>query len=304
MKCSFCGRKSIYFRKNEGHHYCKVHLNKSIEKRVRKTIRENNLVGKKERIGVALSGGKDSSTTLYLLNKILKNNPNIEIIGITIDQGFGCVSKYDSTFASELCKNLGLEHHIFSFKDEFGVNVEDIIKKKETSSYCAICGVLRRYLLNKKARELVCTKLATGHNLDDEVQTILMNFLKGDMMRLARVGAMPMISKNPKFVTRIKPLINVPEKEVELFVEINNIKHSSQTCPYRKYNTFRGETIKYLNNMEGNSTGIKHSLLESAVKLKPYIKKQFKKSEIKLCKKCKEPTSKKICKTCKVLGVQ
>jgi uncharacterized protein (TIGR00269 family) len=85
-------------------------------------------------------------------------------------------------------------------------------------------------------------------------------------------------------------------------VEINDIKHSSNECPYRRYNTFRGETIKYLNNMEENSPGIKHSLLESALKIKPYIEKQFKKSEIKLCKKCKEPTSKKICKTCKVLG--
>jgi len=250
----------------------------------------------------AVSGGKDSSSVLYLLTKIFKNNPNIEIIGITIDQGFGCVTEYDALFTKQLCEKLGLKHYTFSFKKEFGKDVKDLIKKNPKSSYCEICGVLRRYLLNKKSRELGCKKLATGHNLDDECQSILMNILKGDMMRLVRVGSMPMINKNSKFVPRIKPLINIPEDEVILFAKINKIKYSSQKCPYRKFNTLRGDTIKYLNILEKNSPGIKHSLLESATKLKPYIEKQFKNERIKLCEKCKEPASKKICKTCEVLG--
>ena len=302
MRCSFCGKASVYHRRNEGHHYCEDHFTRSIEKRVRNTIRENNLVGKKDKIAVALSGGKDSSTTIYLLKKILKNNPNIEIIGITVDQGFGCVTEYDAAYAAQLCKDLGVEHYMFSFKEEFGKTVKEILKKNPKSSYCAVCGVLRRHIINKKVRGLGCTKLATGHNLDDEAQSILMNILKGDMLRLVRVGAMPMIARNPKFVPRIKPLINVPEEEVILFAKINKIRHSSQKCPYRKFNTLRGETIEYLDKMEKNSPGIKHSLLESALKLKPYLEKQFKKDSIRLCEKCQEPASKKICKTCDVLG--
>lgn len=302
MKCSFCKQKSIYFRENEGHSYCEDHFTRSIEKRVRKTIRVNNLVDKKDKIGVALSGGKDSSSTLYLLKNIFKNNPNVEIIAITIDQGFGCVTEYDAGFASQLCKELGAKHYIFSFKKEFGKDVKDILKKNPRSSYCAICGVLRRYLINKKVRELGCKKVATGHNLDDECQSILMNILKGDMMRLVRVGAMPMISKNSKFVPRIKPLINIPENEVILFAKINKIKYSSQKCPYRNFNALRGETEDYLNRLEKKSPGIKYSLLESALKLKPYVEKQFKNQEIKLCEKCQEPAGKRICKTCEVLG--
>jgi uncharacterized protein (TIGR00269 family) len=302
MKCSFCNKKSIYFRKNEGHHYCEKHLNWTIEKRVRKTIRENNLVDKKDKIAVALSGGKDSSSTLYLLKKIFKSNPNIEIIAITIDQGFGCVTECDAGFASQLCKELGVKHHIFSFKEELGKDVKDLLKKNPKSSYCTICGVLRRYLINKKVRELKCRKVATGHNLDDECQSILMNILKGDMMRLVRVGAMPMISNNPKFIPRIKPLINIPEEEVILFAKINKIKYSAQKCPYRQFNALRGETIDYLNKLEKRSSGIKHSLLESALKLKPYVEKQFKSEKIGLCEKCQEPASKRICKTCEVLG--
>ncbi|MBD3156087.1 MAG: TIGR00269 family protein [Candidatus Aenigmarchaeota archaeon] len=301
MKCSFCNKKSIYFRRNEGHHYCDIHLSRSIERRVRKTIRENDLIDKKDNIVIALSGGKDSSTTLILLTKIFKNNPKIQIDALTIDIGFPHIEE-DIEVGKELTKKLKVKHHIFSLKEEFGIGIEDIFKRNPEKSPCAICGVLRRYLINKKTRELGYKKVATGHNLDDESQSILMNFLKGDMMRLARSGAMPMITKNSKFVSRIKPLIKIPEEEVEIFVKINGIKYSPQECPYRKYNTFRGETIKYLNNMERNSPGIKYSLLESALRLKSQIEKQFEKSEIKLCKKCKEPTSKKICKTCEVLG--
>ena len=269
---------------------------------MKRTVRENKLVDKKDKIAVALSGGKDSSATLYFLKKIFKNNPNVEIIGITIDQGFGDVTKKNVSVSAQLCKELGVKHHVFSFKKEFGKDIKETFNKNPNLSYCTVCGVLRRYLINKKARELGCTKVATGHNLDDECQSILMNILKGDMMRLVRVGAMPMISKNSKFVPRIKPLINIPEEEVILFAKINSIKHSNQKCPYRKFNTLRGESIEFLNKLEKKSFGIKYSLLESALKLKPYVEKQFKSERIKLCEKCQEPASKKICKTCEVLG--
>jgi uncharacterized protein (TIGR00269 family) len=302
MKCSFCKHESIYFRENEGHYFCERHFSESIEKRVRKTIRTNNLIGKKDKIAVALSGGKDSSSTLHLLTNIFKSNPNIEIIAITIDQGFGCVNEYNAALAGSLCQELGVKHYIFSFKKEFKKDFKEIVKKNPKSNYCSICGVLRRYLINKKVRELCCTKLATGHNLDDECQSILMNMIKGDMMRLARVGAMPLLSQNSKFVPRIKPLFNIPESESLLFAKINKIKFSAQSCPFAKFNALRGETEQFLNNLEKRSPGIKYSLLESALHLKPYIEKKFTKQKIKFCEKCDEPTSQKICKTCEVLG--
>ncbi|MEM5793062.1 MAG: TIGR00269 family protein [Candidatus Aenigmatarchaeota archaeon] len=303
VKCSFCEKKSVYSMKYEGHNYCKNHFIKSVEKRVRKTIRENKLVENGDRIVVALSGGKDSSTTLYLLKKIFKNNPKVEIGAMTIDQGFGCVSEYNISFASQLCKDLNVEHHIFSFKDEFKKSVQELVKKNPGSSYCEICGVLRRYLINKKARKLGFNKVATGHNLDDECQSIIMNFIKGDFLRLARVGAKPLLTNHPKFVPRIKPLVKIPEDEVRLFSNLVGIRYSDQKCPYRKFNTFRGHTIEYLNKMEEDSPGIKYSILEGALRLKPLLEQKFRNEKIVLCERCEEPASKRICKTCQVLGV-
>jgi len=301
MKCSFCDGNSIHHRRNEGHYYCEEHLIKSIEKRVRKTIRNNDLIKNDDRILVALSGGKDSSSVLLLLKNIFQKNPKMKIEAITIDPGIE-ETQEGIKKASDFCRKLGIKRHLFSFSEEFGVSLEEVVESNENLGYCEICGVFRRYLINKKAREMGFDKVVTGHNLDDEAQSILMNVMKGDMMRLARVGPKPMISGNPKFVPRIKPLINVPEKEIVLFARINEIKHYKKQCPFRRYNNLRGETIKYLNALEKSSPGLKHSLLNSALRLKPHIEKEFEKTEIKLCEKCKEPTSRKICKTCKVLG--
>ena len=87
MICSFCKNESIFFRNYEGHYYCKKHFIKNFEKRVKKTISINQLVQKGDRIAVAYSGGKDSSNLVFLLNKIFKNNPNVEVFAITFDEG-------------------------------------------------------------------------------------------------------------------------------------------------------------------------------------------------------------------------
>jgi len=300
MKCSFCNKKSIYFRKYEGHHYCEKHFTESIEKKVKKTLRENHLIEKKDTVAIAHSGGKDSSNLLYLLDKIFKNNPNVKLFVITIDEGIKgyrdeCLKKSES-----FCKKLGIDQHVFSFKKEFGFSVDDLTKRMK-SGYCGSCGLLRRYLLNKKARELGATKLATGHNLDDECQSILMNILKGDLLRLVRMGPKPKIANHPKFVERIKPLILVPENESELFAKINKIPFGPKKCSYSVDNPLRGETRRFLDRLEETSPGIKYSLYESAFKITPFIRSKFKSGKINSCKECGEPSSRGICKICELL---
>ena len=300
MKCSFCNNESLYFRRYEGHHYCEKHFTKNIEKKVKRTIGSNKLIKKGDIIAVAHSGGKDSSNVLFLLNKIFKDNPSVKFFVITIDEGIKryrekCIKK-----SERFCRELGVEQHILSFKKEFGFTTNQIAKKMK-SGYCGSCGILKRYLLNKKARELKATKLATGHNLDDESQSILMNILKGDLLRLVRVGPMPQLSGHSKFVSRIKPLIMIPENESMLFGKINDIPSYPKKCPYTVDNPLRGWTKKFLNNLEESSPGIKYSLYESAQKIVPFVRKKFKIGKIGTCEKCGEPSSQKICKVCELL---
>jgi uncharacterized protein (TIGR00269 family) len=300
MKCSFCRDESVYFRRNEGHYYCKKHFIKNIEKRMKRTIRINKLIENGDRIAVTVSGGKDSGNVLFLLNKIFKTNPKIKIFAITLDEGIKGYRNKSVKKSEILCKKLGVKQHIFTFKKEFGLSVDELSKKMK-SGYCGSCGLLRRYLLNKKARELKATKLATGHNLDDECQSILMNVLKGDLLRLVRAGPMPILAKHEKFVPRIKPLINIPEEESELYAKINGIPFFPKKCVYSIDNPLRGQTRKFLNDLDKSSPGIKYNLYESSLKIIPFIRTKFKSGKIDLCKKCGEPSSQEVCKVCELI---
>lgn len=300
-KCSTCDKDVIYFRANEGRHYCKKCFTRNIEKRVKTTISKFNLIESNDKIAVALSGGKDSSNTLYLLNKIFRNNPKIKLVAITIDEGIKGYRDKSIKGTKTFCKKLGIEHHILSFEEKFNTSLDKIAKKIGKDGMCTICGVLRRYLLNQKARELKANKVATGHNLDDECQSILMNLIKGDLLRLARFGPDPKIKDHPKFIQRIKPMIMIPERESALYALVNEIPAYFGECPYAVFNPLRGESREFLNRLENESPGIKYSLLRSTEKISPLIKEVFRKERIKTCEKCGEPTSGKVCKVCEIL---
>ena len=73
-----------------------------------------------------------------------------------------------------------------TFKDEIGFTLGELVRKTRTNAPCSYCGVIRRRILNKKARELKADKLAIGHTLDDTVQTVLMNLMRNEPLRLVR----------------------------------------------------------------------------------------------------------------------
>ena len=129
MKCSFCRNKSVYFRRNEGHYYCKHHFIKNIEKRVKRTIRVNKLIENGDKIAVAVSGGKDSANTLFLLNKIFKSNPKIKLFTITLDEGIKGYRDKSVKKSEIFCKKIGVKQYIFTFKKGYGFTVDQISRK-------------------------------------------------------------------------------------------------------------------------------------------------------------------------------
>jgi uncharacterized protein (TIGR00269 family) len=167
---------------------------------------------------------------------------------------------------------------------------------------CSYCGVARRYMLNKTARDLKATKLCVGHNLDDEAQSIVMNYIRGDMAKASRLGAITNYSTTKKggqyFVPRIKPLREIPEREVALYALLNGLEVQEDECPYAS--GIRFEVKDFLNNLEAKHPGIKFSVLETFEKMLPLVREFIDKQkiEIKLCEKCGEPSSQDVCKLC------
>ncbi|PAV13810.1 ATP pyrophosphatase [Methanosarcina spelaei] len=298
IKCKKCNHEAVIFQKYSGMHLCKKHFVEDVERKIKLTIRKEYSIHKNDVIAVALSGGKDSSVALYIMHKILGNRPDIEIVAISVDEGINGYRPNSLEVAKSLTKMLGVRHIIKSFKKVHGVTMDELAAMDREKGACSYCGVLRKNILNRTALEIGATKLVTGHNLDDEAQTILLNHLRGDVERLVRLAPPAAIEG---LVLRAKPLRNIPEKEVALYAIINSLPVDFSECPYAG-EALRGEIRELLNNFEAKHPGTKYSLLRGFDKLAGALIKEMPPAKIGKCRICGETCTEDVCQTCKLLG--
>lgn len=300
IKCTKCDNESIIYQKYSGMHLCKKHFVEDVERKIKLTIRKNYNIGRNETIAVALSGGKDSTVLLYVLNKIFGDRPDIDLVAITIDEGIAGYRSHTIQKSKELADKLGVRHIICSFYEEYGMTLDELTDRERSHGACSYCGVLRKKLLNKTAKEVGATRLAIGHNLDDEAQTILLNHLKGDVSRLVRLDPPRKIEG---LTLRAKPLRSIPEKEVALYAIVNELSMDFSECPYA-HEAIRGEVRDMLNEFEAKHPGTKHSLLSGFQKLVPILAKEYPPEENKLseCRVCGDLCTEGLCQSCKLLG--
>jgi uncharacterized protein (TIGR00269 family) len=273
---------------------------KYFESKVKNTIARYKLVDKNDHLGVACSGGKDSTTVLYIVNKIFEKRPDIKITALAIDEGINGYRNIYLKHLKEFCNGYKISLKIYSFKNEFGQSLDQILKKNKIKP-CSACGVLRRYLLNRKSQELKFTKLVTGHNMDDEVQSVLMNQFRNNVDVSARLGPITGVVKDKKFIPRIKPLYFLTDREVKAYALLKNFVDGFVECPYSR-DSYRGDVRDVLNNFEWKYPGSKHSVILSFLEILPLLKSKYKEdSRIKYCERCSEPCSSNECNTCKMI---
>lgn len=300
-KCERCNRKSAIELPYGPHFFCRDHFIHFFEKRVRKTCRVNSLIIPGEKLLVACSGGKDSTVALYLMKKIFGKTNEVE--ALLIDEGIPGYRDKALGFAEANCEKWDVPFTRVSFVEEFGFSMVEVMRKtgmaKKIGSTCAFCGVLRRRMMNSYAKKLGAGKLVTGHNLDDEVQSILMNVCNADLRRLARLGPVAGVASVKGLVPRIKPLWECPEIEIVAFAHYCGIKHyEEQCCPFKwqaKRNTYRA----ILNHLESQLPGTMYSTLSFLKRLKQIILKNKETIDIKACSECGEPSSQRLCAVCK-----
>jgi len=150
-------------------HLCGGHFIRMFEKRFRKTVGTRKMLRKGDRVVVGLSGGKDSTVLLHCLSSLQKDLP-FELLALTIDEGIRGYRARTLRIARAECESLGIEQKILRFDREAGATLDRMVREKGDGLPCTQCGVVRRYLLNRGAREMRATKLALGHNLDDMVR--------------------------------------------------------------------------------------------------------------------------------------
>ena len=304
VMCTLCKRKeAVFMRPYSGEKLCGSCFCKSVESKVRGTLSKYEMFAPKDKIMVAISGGKDSVSLLHILTKIEKAFSGAALNAVTVDEGIKGYRDEALKVAMKNCQKLGVEHVVASFKQMYGYELDEIVnmiqKREKELTPCSYCGVLRRRALNTAAREAGGDKLATAHNLDDETQTILLNIIRGDALRIARVK--PVLTMvHPKLVQRAKPLCEVPEKEIAFYAYLRKIEFQGVPCPYAQ-TALRNDVRIMLNRMEEKHAGTKFAIFRSMERLRPALEATAEEAKLQNCKICGEPTVGGLCKPCQML---
>jgi uncharacterized protein (TIGR00269 family) len=292
MRCQKCGRDAVIFQRYSGLHLCRDHFTADFEARAKKAIRTHRWIEPRDTIAVAMSGGKDSSALLHFLVNTFGKRRDLTILAVTIDEG---IRGYrDPDVARKIAESMDVPWHTASFREAFGITIDEIVGMKGDSLSCSYCGVLRRQLLNRTARELGATKVALGFNLDDEAQSVLMNVLRGDAARLTRMQA-----PAPGMVPRIRPFIALPEREVALYAHLHVEGFEEAGCPYA-HNAIRADVRGILNDYAYRHPATKFALVnlgDELARLGPPAEGP----RLEPCPRCGEPCQPP-CRVCGILG--
>jgi len=295
MKCVKCGKKAV----QSG--FCRSHFLSYFEQKVRKTIRRFRLISPKDKMAVAVSGGKDSTVLLYVLRRLGYN-----VDAITVDAVIGNYTKKNLKNLREVCGKHGIKLHELSFREEFGYSLcylRDVLKANGHSfSSCMLCGILRRYLLNKYARTLGFDCIATGHTLDDEAQAVLMNIFRNDQTRLLRQGPVSGLKESPHFVRRIKPLYLCAEAETTAYSKIMRFPVQYTRCPC-SVNAYRKDFRDFLEGFSRKQPDVCNKIvnfyIDTILPLKEIEKTAS--CSVGTCELCGEPSSRSVCRKCQLV---
>lgn len=282
-----CGKPAVI---NVTAAYCKSHFIKHFESKVAATIKRYELISREDKVAVACSGGKDSTAVLYILNKF-----GYGVTALAVDEGIRGYRNNTLEDLRNFCSRNSIPLKVVSFRSEFGFTLDKAVEKVKVLP-CNVCGTLRRHLLNSAAKGF--DRIVTGHNLDDEAQSVMMNLFRNNLSLAARLGPVTGVVKDKKFVPRVKPLYFCYEKEAAAYAFLQGFGIRFNECPHSTA-SFRASVRDFLNGLEQEQPGTKQNIVCSFLSILPRLKREYSAAaRISYCASCGEPSSKELCKAC------
>ncbi len=189
---------------------------------VRRCVEDYRMIEAGDRIGVGVSGGKDSLALLVFLAELKKYFPApFYLEAITIDMGLGM----DYSGIENLCRELDVPFTLV--KTEIAPIIFDHRKEKNP---CSMCAKMRRGALNQTLLEHNLNKLALGHHYDDAVETFLMSLLFEGRISCFQ----PVTDLDRTGIIQIRPMLYIHEKTVDSFAARQNLPVLENRCPVDK----------------------------------------------------------------------
>jgi uncharacterized protein (TIGR00269 family) len=265
MKCRKCSQKAIVNMRQHKLGLCKQHFPEWIIEQTERTIKKYAMFSHADQILVAVSGGKDSLALWDILDKLGYHVEGL-YIGLGIDESIRY--SYESLcMATDFAQDRNLRLVVVDIPTEYGESIPQIAQRTQRGrkKTCSICGLSKRHIMNRIAREGGYDILATGHNLDDEAATLFgntINWLNDHLLKQS-----PVLDAAPGLIRKVKPLIRFSEREMAAYTIIQGIEYIQQECPF----SIDASSIRYkeiLNQLEYNSPGTKQYFYQGFLKTK------------------------------------
>lgn len=293
MRCRKCGEKACINMHQHKLALCKTHFLDWVPEQVEHTIRRYHMFTHKDNLLVAVSGGKDSLSLWDILHRLGYSVDGL-YIGLGIDGGVQ-YSKNSLEYARAFAKDRNLILHVVDIKEEYGETVPELTIRTHRGHYkpCSVCGLTKRHVMNRLARQKNYVALLTGHNLDDEAAILFGNTL--NWVGTYLIHQAPVLEADkPGLIRKAKPLCRMYEREMAAYAFLRGIQYIHEECPYAEGST----SIYYkelLNKLESDRPGAKLSFYLSFLQARrnglfsPSINDRA--EFIHTCPQCGQPTS-------------
>jgi len=281
---------------------CKEHYLEWMPEQTERFIKKYSMFTRDEKILVAVSGGKDSLALWDILARLGYHADGL-YIGLGIDGGFGYSSE-SHRLAQRFADEHDLRLHVLDVEKEYGQPIPVLadITRRGRGRPCSVCGLTKRHVMNRIARDFGYAVLATGHNLDDEAAVLFSNTLNWQAEFLLRQG--PVLPESPGFARKVKPLCRFYEREMTAYALLRGIEYIYEECPYAvgSKTTYYKELLNQLETERPGSKLTFYTRFLEARKSGLFAEQKDVQATLTPCPNCGQPTSAPgLCSFCRLI---
>jgi uncharacterized protein (TIGR00269 family) len=276
--------------------FCAEHLQEFCRRQMQKAIDDFGMLSPGERLLVAVSGGKDSLAVWDMLIEA-----GYEADGLYIGLGIGEYSDASGGHARRFADERGLHLTVVDLRDDYGYDVPTAAKATRRVP-CSACGMSKRHLFDRAARDGGYDAVVTGHNLDDEAAVLFGNTLRWDLEYLAR--QLPVLPATDGFPRKVKPLVRLTERETAAWCLVRGIDYQVEECPIAAGNRHLGYK-QALNSIEERSPGSKAAFYLGYIdRVAPLLAGHTAAATgaLRACDTCGAPTTGTTCAFCRLVA--
>ncbi len=291
MKCRKCGRPAVFNMRQHKLALCEVHYPEWFGAQAQRAIEKYHMFTFDDRVLVAVSGGKDS---LALWDVLLQSGYQAEglYVDLGIDDGEGYSAASREKVEQFAAQRPGARFTVVDLRAEYGETLPQVARRvrRGRDKPCSVCGLIKRHVMNRVARDGGYDVLATGHNLDDEAAVLFGNLLHWQTGYIARQA--PVLPGQGGLIRKVKPLCRFYERETAAYALVTSIDYIYDECPY----SVDATSIRYkgiLNRMEEKSPGTKLQFYLGFLRARKegFFRQEVEQVELHPCTNCGQPTS-------------